>query len=154
MIADIFGSKEIVRIFDFLLDDPFGQYTKSEIANGASVSRPTVQKLIPVLIRMGVLQSTRKFGITELLEMNVSSPLVISLMKFDSELSKALVNSKVEQLYTNSLEDFASDIKHWIDGRTYYINGEKLIELQMTNPQKEENDEYIRVIRNSIPSSA
>ena len=98
MLANIFSSKEIVRIFDFLLDNPLSQFTKSDIANGSSVSRPTVSKIVPLLVKMGILERTRNFGITELFELNLSSPLVASLMKFDSELSKVFVDSNIDTL--------------------------------------------------------
>jgi uncharacterized membrane protein len=154
MIADIFSSKEIVRIFDFLLDDPLSQYTKSEISEGASVSRPTVYKIVPVLIKMGVLERTRSFGITELLELNLSSPLVVSLMKFDSELSKVFVNSNIDQLNSSTSEYDALKIIHLIDRKPDYWSIGNIVKTTSNNSQKEENVEYIDVIRNPISSSA
>jgi hypothetical protein len=123
MIADIFGSKEVVRIFDFLLDDPLGQYTKSEIAKGASVSRPTVQKLVADLIKMGVLRSARKFGNTELLELDLSSPLVTSLMKFDSELSKALASADIDKVYPNPWDQAPFHILEGLMSYTWNSDG-------------------------------
>ncbi|MHB1440725.1 MAG: hypothetical protein ACYCSO_06855 [Cuniculiplasma sp.] len=155
MIADIFSSKEIVRIFDFLLDDPLSQYTKSDIAKGASVSRPTVYKIVPELIKMGVLERTRSFGITELLELNLSSPLVVSLMKFDSELSKSLVHSGIDGLYPDATENYLSTIKiHLTESSSDYLQIVNVEELKTINSQKQENAKKLAVIRNPIPSSA
>jgi len=151
MIADIFGSKEVVRIFDFLLDDPLGQYTKSEIATGASVSRPTVQKLVADLIKMGVLRSARKLGNTELLELDLSSPLVISLMKFDSELSKALVSADIDKVYPNLWDH---EPVHILEGLISYTwNSDRTAEIINVKYLNDENAGS-RSLKDPIPSSA
>ena len=93
MLADIFESAEFVRVIDFLLDDPDRDYTKSEIAEGASVSRPTVYKIWDRLEMLGVLKSVRKLGRIELYKVNRESPVVRSLLRFDVELSTALAEA-------------------------------------------------------------
>ena len=93
MLADIFESAEFVRVIDFLLDDPDRDYTKSKIAEGAAVSRPTVYKIWDRLERLGVLKSVRKLGRIELYKVNRESPVVRSLLRFDVELSTALAEA-------------------------------------------------------------
>jgi hypothetical protein len=154
MIADIFSSKEIVRIFDFLLDNPLSQFTKSDIANGSSVSRPTVSKIVPFLVKIGVLERTRKFGMTELLELDVSSPLVVNLMKFDSELSKVFVNSNIDPLNSNASGYDALEIIHLQDRIRQYWHAGSVAETQLNNRQKVEETEELEIIINPIPSSA
>ncbi len=95
MLADIFESAELVRVIDFLLDDPDRDYTKTEIAEGASVSRPTVYKVWDRLERLGILRSTRKIGRVETFRVNRESPVVRSLLRFDVELSKAMAEAGI-----------------------------------------------------------
>ena len=82
-----------MRVIDFLLDDPDRDYTKTEIASGASVSRPTLYKIWNRLKALELLKSTRKFGRTELYRLNVESELVRSLLRFDNQLSKTMFNA-------------------------------------------------------------
>ncbi len=159
MIADVFSTKEIVRIFDFLLDDPISQYTKLDIAKGASVSRPTVDKIIPQLIKMGVLVETRKFGKAKLFELDVSSPLVVSLVKFDSELSKSLVNSNIDGLHPDELDDYLSNSKYLVEILSDYLQNVHIFESQTIWPKKLDNSYSSRVLIDSVsidsnPSSA
>lgn len=154
MIADIFSSKEIVRIFDFLLDNPLSQFTKSDIANGSSVSRPTVSKIVPFLVKIGVLERTRKLGMTELLELDVSSPLVVNLMKFDSELSKVFVNLNISPLNSTASGYDSLEIIHLQDRIRQYWHVGSVTETQLNNRQKVEETEELEIIKNPIPSSA
>lgn len=154
LISYIFSSKEVVRIFDFLLDNPFSQFTKSDIADGSSVSRPTVSKIIPDLIKMGVLEKTRSFGQTELVELNVSSPLVVSLMKFDLELSKVFVDSNIDQLNTSTSENDLSRIVHVLDKTHQHGFIGNTVIVASNDRQRVEKREESDIIINPTPSSA
>jgi DNA-binding IclR family transcriptional regulator len=88
MIEDIFSSKTAVQIFDLLLDDPTGLYTRSKIAEGTAISKKTVQKLVMDLIEMGVLKVFQRSGNTEVLELDLSLPLVQALLNLDNEITK------------------------------------------------------------------
>ncbi len=95
MLADIFESAEIVRVIDFLLDDLGREYTKTEIAEGASVSRPTLYKMWDRLERLEILRPARRFGKTELYRLDSDSEVVKSLMKFDFELANAMMRAGI-----------------------------------------------------------
>ena len=154
MISYVFSSKEIVKIFDFLLDNPFSQFTKSDIAEGSSVSRPTVSKIVPDLIKMGVLEKKRSIGHTELVELNVSSPLVMSLIKFDSELSKVFVSLNMDQLNTNTSEIDLPEIVHVLENNHQReFKGNTLILTLKNKPGVEKRDESVLTVGPN-PSSA
>ena len=154
MLANIFSSKEVVRTFDFLLDNPFSQFTKSDIAKGSSVSRPTVYKIVPVLVKMGVLERTRNFGITELFELNLSSPLVVSLMKFDSELGKVFVDSNIDTLDPSPYIYDDLKINYSFDRTRLYWNLGNKVELQSLYRQKVEKTAELEILTTPTPSSA
>jgi hypothetical protein len=98
MISDILANGEMVRLLDFLLDDPFSEYTQTEISKGSGVSRPTISKLIGKLMQLNMILETRKFGITKLYEVNRKSPIIVSLFKFDAELSNAMASAGIYDL--------------------------------------------------------
>ena len=154
MLANIFSSKEIVRIFDFLLDNPLSQFTKSDIANGSTVSRPTVSKIVPLLVKMGILERTRNFGITELFELNLSSPLVASLMKFDSELSKVFVDSSIDTLDASPHVHDDLKIIYSFDRTPSNWTLVNKFELQSIYRQKVKKTAELEILTAPTPSSA
>ena len=109
MISDIMDSKETVKVLDFLIFDPLSAYNKTEIASGSAVSRPVVQRIADQLLKLGVLKVAKAFGNTELYELDLKSPLVISLMRFSAELSKALVDAEMDCLDTALVLEYDSE---------------------------------------------
>ena len=95
MLANIFGDKKIVKVLDFLLDNLFSQFTKTDIAKGSVVSRASVSKIVSFLVDIDMLKETKKSGKTTLFMLNISSPSVIYLIKLDSEFGKTFVDSDI-----------------------------------------------------------
>lgn len=96
MLIDIFSGREITKVIDFLIDNMGADYTKTDIAIGSSVSRPTVQDIIQKLLQMEIVLPTRRLGHTELYKLNTTSPLVKSLIAFDGEVSKIMFEAGIE----------------------------------------------------------
>ena len=92
---NVFGNKKMVKVLDFLLDDPLSQFTKTDIAKGGAVSRSSVSKIVSFLVDIGMLKGTKKSGKTTWFRLDISSPLVTYLIKLDSEVSKAFVDSGI-----------------------------------------------------------
>ena len=95
MLVNVFGNKKMVKVLDFLLDDPLSQFTKTDIAKGGAVSRSSVSKIVSFLVDIGMLKGTKKSGKTTWFRLDISSPLVTYLIKLDSEVSKAFVDSGI-----------------------------------------------------------
>lgn len=95
MLVDVFGNKKIVKVLDFLLDDPLSQFTKTDIAKGSIVSRTSASKIVSYLVEIGMLKGTKKSGKTTWFRLNTSSPLVTSLIKLDNEISNVFANMNV-----------------------------------------------------------
>jgi len=90
MLKDLFTSSELVRVVDFLLDEPGTEFNKSEIAEGAGISRPTLYSLWGRLSALGLIRPGKSRGGVETYALNMRSLLVRGLLRFDSELSKAM----------------------------------------------------------------
>jgi DNA-binding transcriptional ArsR family regulator len=95
MLQDLFRSGEFVRVVDFLLDEPDREFNKSEIAEGAGVSRPTLYKLWDRVLALGLVCATRRQAGVEFYRLDAGSPLVKSLLRFDSELAKRMAEAGI-----------------------------------------------------------
>ena len=92
MFRDIFGDSPQTKILDFLADYPDYDYSISEIAKNARVSRPTVYKFKDILIKKRLIIQTREQGNSPLYKLNIGSKLVQTILKFDIELAKKLAD--------------------------------------------------------------
>jgi len=92
MFKDIFGDSPQTKILDFLADHPDFDYSISEIAKNAQVSRPTVYKIKDVLLKKGVIIQTREQGGSPLYKLNIENKIVQVILKFDFEIAKKLAD--------------------------------------------------------------
>jgi len=83
MVKEIFGTCPQVKVVDYLLAHPFGQYTKQQIAVGAEISRATLDKFIKNLIDLEFL----KINQNNKYELNNKSKIVRLLDKVQHDLA-------------------------------------------------------------------
>jgi len=109
MFKEIFGNSPQTKILDFLADHPNYDYNVSDISKHSEVSRPTVYKIIEILLKKNLIVKTRESGNSSLYQLNIKNKLVQVILKFDFELanqiaeieSKATVK-KYEPILTSS----------------------------------------------------
>lgn len=87
MFKDIFGNNPQTKILDFLADYPRFDYSITEIAQKAQVSRPTVYKIIKSLQEKKLIIKTREQGTSSLYQLNTENTLVQVILKFDFEIA-------------------------------------------------------------------
>lgn len=97
MFKDIFGDSPQTKILDFLADHPDFDYSISEIAKNAKVSRPTVYKIKDVLLKKGLIVKTREHGGSPLYKLNIEDKIVQIILKFDFEIAKKLADIESEE---------------------------------------------------------
>jgi DNA-binding transcriptional ArsR family regulator len=90
MFKDIFGDNPQTKILDFLADYPRFDYSITEIAEKAGVSRPTVYKVINILLEKKLLVKTREQGNSSLYKLNTENKLVQVILKFDFEIASKI----------------------------------------------------------------
>jgi len=90
MFKDIFGNNPQTKILDFLADYPRFDYSITEIAEKAEVSRPTVYKIIKTLAEKKLVIKTREHGTSSLYQLNTENTLVQIILKFDFEIASKL----------------------------------------------------------------
>ena len=72
MLVEIFGNYPQIKVLDYLLMNPFGKYTKQQIAVGSEISRITLNTFIGEIIEKNILikdNNSRLF-------LNLDSPIV------------------------------------------------------------------------------
>ncbi len=88
MLLETIGDTMENRILDFLIEGVGIDYSKTDIANGCSISRPTIYKILPDLMKKGLVISTRTIGNIELYKLNIENERIKALIKLEEILIK------------------------------------------------------------------
>ncbi len=97
LFIEFFGSTPKFRMMNFLLDNPFVGYTKTEIAEGAEVSWASLFNHWEALEKGGIVKVVRTIGRVKLYQLNDSSPVVKQLKKIDFALIKQAADEAEEE---------------------------------------------------------
>jgi len=88
MLVDVLGKNPEVRILDhFLLHEDF-EYTKSEIAKYAGISRATVYEKLPAMLSNGLLVESKKIGKIILYRLNLENQVVKELRALNFQIAR------------------------------------------------------------------
>lgn len=93
LLTHIFGSCPQVKIVDFLVAHPWSEFSKTELADGARITRPTVYKLLENLLNEDLIIETKKVGNAQLYQTNKKSPVI----KHISALQGLLADMELER---------------------------------------------------------
>ena len=93
MLTKIFGECSQVKLIDFLVTHPWSEFSKTELAEGAQIARPTVYKLLDKLLAENIIITTKKVGNIQLYQTNRNSPVI----KHISSLQELLANMEIEK---------------------------------------------------------
>jgi hypothetical protein len=88
----------MLKVLDFLMDNEAFDYSKTDIAEGAEMSRATLFKVWPRLEALDLITATRTVGQAKMYRLNKKSPLVKKLMELDDAISEyfAMKHSRSE----------------------------------------------------------
>lgn len=81
-LRHVFGDRPVPKVIDFLLVHRNWDYPLSTIAEATGVSYRTLQKIVPFLVKRGILKETREVGKAKLYTLNFESPSVKKLDEF------------------------------------------------------------------------
>ena len=98
LLLEIIGDTIENRIIDFLMEGLGIDYTKKDIAEGCGMSRPTLYKVLPKLIKEGVVKPTRIIGRVQLYSLNVENEKVKALLKLEEFLLKQSFKEMEEKI--------------------------------------------------------
>ena len=76
------------RIIDFLIEGRRIDYTKKDIADNCDISRPTLYKIFPMMMKSRIVKPTRMIGRVQLYSLNESNEKAKALLKLEEFLLK------------------------------------------------------------------
>lgn len=88
MLIETIGDSVENRILDFLIGGISMDYSKKDIADGCGISRPTVYKMLPKMLKEGTAKKTRMLGRSTLYTINKDNKKVQYLLKLEEMLLK------------------------------------------------------------------
>lgn len=87
------GDAPLFRMIDFLIENKGLDYSKTGIAEGASISKGSVFNHWDTLEEFNIVAETRQFGKTKLYKLNAKSPVAKKLL----ELEKTLISESMKR---------------------------------------------------------
>lgn len=88
MLLEIIGDSIENKITDFLIEGVGIDYTKKDIADACNISRPTLYKIFPKLVKQKIIKPTRIIGRVQLYSLNSSNEKIKALLKLEEFLLK------------------------------------------------------------------
>ena len=88
LLLEFLGDTPLIRVIDFLLENSIFDYTKTDIAENAGISRASLYNVWPTLAKFEIVKESRKIGNTTLYKLNKENPVVKKLIELDLKISK------------------------------------------------------------------
>jgi len=88
LFMNILGDSPKIRVLDLLLTGRKFEYTISDIAERAAISRSTFYAMMDQLLKLEIIIATRKIGHTTLYQLNTGNSFVKELITFYDTLLK------------------------------------------------------------------
>ena len=86
-LKHILGNLPVIRILDFLIDNPNNDYTRAEIANDTQVGPTAMKEGFKCLEQCGIVIETRRIGGVPLYHIDAHNEMTQALIKFDEALT-------------------------------------------------------------------
>ena len=84
LFIEIFRVKDpIFKILDFLVDNLAFDYSKTEIAAGAGISRTTLHLMWNALEETGMVMQTREVGRAKMYKLNLKNPMAQKFLELE-----------------------------------------------------------------------
>ena len=96
LLVEFLGDTPLIRVMDFLIENSIFDYTKTEIADNADISRASLYKIWPALEKYEIVKESRKIGNTTMYRLDKDNPVVQKLIELDLKIAKEFADSLVE----------------------------------------------------------
>lgn len=97
LLVEFLGDTPLIRVVDFLIENSIFDYTKTEIAKKAGISRASLYNIWPTLKKYELVKASRKIGNTTLYKLNKKNPVVQKLIELDLKISKEYAETLVKE---------------------------------------------------------
>ena len=113
VLEDLFGNSTLVKTIDFLLENRFRDYTKTDIANHSGVSRTQLYRIWNAIVENNLVKESRKIAATTLYRTNLDSPIVKSLenlsLTIADEKNRRILEPDIEKMPNTSINPKSAD---------------------------------------------
>ena len=86
-LKHILGNLPVIRILDFLIDNPNNDYTRAEIAHYTQVGPTAMKEGFKCLEQCGIVIETRRIAGVPLYTLDRENEMTQALTRFDDELT-------------------------------------------------------------------
>lgn len=93
----VFGNSPFVRVLDFFLTFEDFDYSIAQIAKETETKWGTVESVIKLLVKKGIVKKTRKLGKAWLYMLDKESKLTKLLLEIDMKISDFFVKKELEK---------------------------------------------------------
>ena len=101
MLEDLFGNNALVKVLDFLLENRFWDYTKTDIAKHSGISRVQLYRVWDRVLELGLVKKSRKIGGTTLYITNMDSLILKRLstlsMEIADQINKPIIKKELAE---------------------------------------------------------
>ncbi len=97
LLLNLTGDIPLFKIIDFLLENKGMDFSKSDIAKGAGISRASLFNYWIEVEKHELVRVTRSFGKTKLYTLNVKNPVTQKII----ELERTLIVETMDKAYNN-----------------------------------------------------
>ncbi len=105
-----FGIKSpVLRILDFLMDNKAYDYSKTDIAKGAGISRTTLSSAWENLEKTGLVRETREVGRAKMYKLNLKNPVVKKFIELDNAICDLYASQLEKQEAVSDPQENESD---------------------------------------------
>ena len=87
-LETVFGESGVLKILDVLMEHPSMDYSKKELAEAAGIAESTVHRSWDKIEEMNAVEKSRKYGKTQLYQLNQDSGIIKQLYKLDQQVRK------------------------------------------------------------------
>ena len=98
LLIKMFGNSPKIRILDIFMDNPYFDFTKSEVIRELGMSKQTFYKYFKELEELGIVKPTRRIGRATLYKINNDHPLVKKLNEIITEVSLQIAEQEAEKM--------------------------------------------------------
>ncbi|MCK4319146.1 hypothetical protein KAW38_01080 [Candidatus Micrarchaeota archaeon] len=98
LLVGFLGNTPFIKVVDFLIENSIFDYTKTEIAGNAGISRASLYGIWPMIEKYEIVKESRRIGNATLYKLNKDNPLVQNLIELDLKLSKEYVDSSAKKV--------------------------------------------------------
>ena len=110
LFLKVLGAKDpTLKILDFLMDNLAFDYSKTDIAEGAGISRTTLFTAWNTLERYELVMFTREVGRAQMYRLNMVNPVVKKIIELDREISTYYAPEHNATSMVSDVEDGSSE---------------------------------------------